>query len=232
MDIHKTGVYIILNLVNDKVYIGSAARSFQHRWKGHRVDLRRGKHHNKHLQAAWNEYGEENFIFRILEICDKEDCIEREQYWLDGFDACNREKGYNRTPTAGSPLGIKHTDESKKIFSERNNKLFSNPEYREKHKKAVSESNRRKAKDPVWLANNKARVQKAVKTEKWKTNQKAGCKIRNSNPEYRKKHKEAIQLNAKDPEYRDKLHRAWAKRKAKQREQMLEEYVRMKNSTK
>jgi GIY-YIG catalytic domain-containing protein len=62
------GVYAIVNLLTGWLYIGSTARSFNHRWKEHLADLRDGKHHNKALQIDWNAYGSEHFEFRILEV--------------------------------------------------------------------------------------------------------------------------------------------------------------------
>jgi hypothetical protein len=36
------------------------------RWRLHRIRLRQGKHHNRHLQNAWNAYGPDAFEFRKL----------------------------------------------------------------------------------------------------------------------------------------------------------------------
>lgn len=46
--------------------------------------LRKGTHNNRRLQEDFNKYGEDNFIFRILEKLDNlENSIEREQYYID-----------------------------------------------------------------------------------------------------------------------------------------------------
>jgi hypothetical protein len=43
------------------------------------------------LQNAWNKYGEDNFYFSVLELVpDKDKLIEREQYWIDKLNACDR----------------------------------------------------------------------------------------------------------------------------------------------
>ena len=44
-------------------------------------DLRKNnKHGNKHLQRSYNKYGEENFVFEVLEFVeDKNNLLEREQ---------------------------------------------------------------------------------------------------------------------------------------------------------
>ena len=96
-DLEKTGVYQIYNLVNKKSYIGSTKQSFKIRMKHHLNSLKRGDHKNLHLQRAWDKYGEENFEFSILEICDKKDTYAVEQRYLDERDI---ENSYNINPNA------------------------------------------------------------------------------------------------------------------------------------
>ncbi len=59
-------IYKIVNLVNDKFYVGSTIHK-KVRFRQHRKLLRGNRHHCKHLQAAWNKYGEEKFDFRVVE---------------------------------------------------------------------------------------------------------------------------------------------------------------------
>lgn len=59
-------IYKIRNLVNGNFYVGSTT-SRKERWRTHRNKLRGNRHHCKHLQAAWNKYGEERFIFEVVE---------------------------------------------------------------------------------------------------------------------------------------------------------------------
>lgn len=81
----KTGVYQIRNTVNGKIYVGSVAGKygFCGRWSKHRNDLLKQHHHSVHLQRAWNKYGVDTFVFEILEECVPENCIEREQHYMD-----------------------------------------------------------------------------------------------------------------------------------------------------
>ena len=113
----QTGVYKILNVVTNKVYIGSAAKSFNARFDSHRHGLRNKIHHNKHLQSAWNKYGEMNFEFIIIKRCVPQRCIELEQFYINQYTAYNREYGYNKSPTDGSPLGVKWSEKSRKTMS-------------------------------------------------------------------------------------------------------------------
>lgn len=109
----ETGVYCILNTLNGKRYIGSAASGFSHRWAVHRNHLRHGKHHSLHLQRAWDRDGEAAFEFAILERCPPADCIRREQFFITQFQTADPKTGYNIAPLAGSTLGTKLSEGQK-----------------------------------------------------------------------------------------------------------------------
>jgi group I intron endonuclease len=128
----KTGVYCILNRANGKRYVGSAARSLARRIRGHRDALNGGWHENRHRQAAWNKYGAAAFVFVVLERCSPSRCIEREQHWIDHYDSCNGDRGYNLCPLAGSSLGYKFSDEQRARMVEVNKKSKANPVVRAK----------------------------------------------------------------------------------------------------
>ncbi len=108
----KSGIYKIINLINKKYYIGSAA-NINKRFSTHKRLLNTNKHYNNHLQKSYNKYGKENFHFEIIEYVDSYNLIEREQYWIDLLDANNRKKGYNKRLIAGSNLGVKASKETK-----------------------------------------------------------------------------------------------------------------------
>jgi group I intron endonuclease len=108
----KPGIYAIRHLESGKVYVGSAS-NISKRWSRHRKDLRAGVHKNKHLQAAWNKYGEEAFVFEILELTSEFDA--REQYWIDKTECLNADKGYNYCPTARSTRGVKYGPRSEEM---------------------------------------------------------------------------------------------------------------------
>lgn len=100
-------IYIILNVINNKRYIGSA-KDFKVRKYRHLLALRKNQHGNIFLQRAFNKYGEENFKFEIIAIVkDINDLIEREQFYLDLL-----KPEYNICKIAGSALGRKHTSEA------------------------------------------------------------------------------------------------------------------------
>jgi len=112
-----TGVYQILNKCNNKCYIGSS-KTIEARKSVHFSSLRGGYHYNKHLQAAFNKYGEQNFEFIVIEMCTEDELLKREKYYISAHEALHRDCGYNKAPEpyAGS-RGIKWTKESKDKLS-------------------------------------------------------------------------------------------------------------------
>ena len=105
-DLRQTGVYRIRHIESGNLYIGSAANSFSKRWQNHRYYLRKGTHHNKHLQLAWNKYGEDAFVFEIVYVCDRLFVLQVEQCFLDYHKSSNEAGLYNTQPVAGSALGM------------------------------------------------------------------------------------------------------------------------------
>jgi group I intron endonuclease len=116
---HKnaSGVYIIRNTVNEKVYVGSSM-CFAKRYKGHYQALRTDKHHSRPLQHFANKYGVETLIFELLELSKPEFNLVCEQKWMNCLEACIRAKGFNIAPLAGSCLGIIRSPETRRKASE------------------------------------------------------------------------------------------------------------------
>jgi hypothetical protein len=60
-------------------------------------------HRNKHLQQAWNKYGEEDFEFTVLEYVTPAFLLRIEQEWIDKNQCTDKKIGFNIYPIAGSP---------------------------------------------------------------------------------------------------------------------------------
>lgn len=126
----KSGVYIIKNVVTEKLYVGST-NNFPTRWKRHVLDLNRGNHTGTKLQRAWIKYGQSAFEFSIIEyVEDSTLLMAREQHWLDTLRAVDF--GYNTLPTAGSNRGHKLSEAHKIAF------LFTGHSHSEESKKKMS----------------------------------------------------------------------------------------------
>lgn len=103
--VYTTGAYRWFCVVSCKSYVGGAYKDFEGRRVEHLRALRIGRHFNKHLQRAWDKYGEASFEFEILGRCSPDEVKELEQYWLDGLQAYRSDCGYNICPNAESRLG-------------------------------------------------------------------------------------------------------------------------------
>jgi hypothetical protein len=124
-----SGIYKVVCLPNGKVYVGSAVNLHQ-RHLDHWQKLSRCQHRNIHLQRAWNKYGEQAFIFEVIELVLASFILEREQYWIDKLHCCDDRKGFNISPTAGSSFGIRHSEDFRRARSEDQKRLWRIPEYR------------------------------------------------------------------------------------------------------
>ena len=114
-----TGVYVIKNLVNGKVYIGSTDTNFNHRFNEHKCRLRNNYHGNNHLQNAWNKYGEDNFEFYPLARA-KDNISSLEQKFVNFlFDNYDYQDFYNIAKDVDKPmLGRSQSEEAKRKLSE------------------------------------------------------------------------------------------------------------------
>lgn len=123
-----SGVYKITNIINNKVYIGSAI-NIRIRKNSHKYMMLNNCHHSEHLKNAVNLYGYENFIFEVIEIVkDINELIDREQFYIDEYKSYDSKYGYNICPKAKNKLGVKHSEESKlKISKARKGKKYNFP---------------------------------------------------------------------------------------------------------
>jgi hypothetical protein len=89
-------IYCIKQTSTNKIYVGLTT-DYVRRRNEHIYELRHGRHSNKHLQNAWNKYGESDFEFSILEKVSgtKEDLKQAEIRLIEELDGTNRLKGFN-----------------------------------------------------------------------------------------------------------------------------------------
>lgn len=97
----EAGVYQIRNTKNEKVFIESTM-NFK-TINGKRFTLETGTYQNRLLQNEWNEFGEEVFVFEVLEILeipetgyfDAKDALKKlKEKWLEKLQPYG-ERGYN-----------------------------------------------------------------------------------------------------------------------------------------
>ena len=70
--VKPSGVFQVKNLTNGKVLLGSSL-NLEGPLNKHRFMLRINSHPNKELQKDWNDLGEDQFSFEILETVEVKD---------------------------------------------------------------------------------------------------------------------------------------------------------------
>lgn len=101
----RIGVYRWINKQNGNTYIGSSVNISVRMYTYY--SLRSLAKSNRPIDRALLKYGFSSFSLEILEYCDKDNVLKREQYYMDLV-----KPQYNIVETAGSTLGYKHTSES------------------------------------------------------------------------------------------------------------------------
>ena len=130
----KIGIYTIFCTISNKHYIGYS-NNIEKRFKEHKYNLNLNIHCNDHIQAAWNKYKENNFIFKILEECIIENLPIREHYWATLLKTHDRKFGYNIQPTNEEGI-FKTSEETRKKISLSNTGKKASKAAKEKMSKA------------------------------------------------------------------------------------------------
>jgi group I intron endonuclease len=120
-------IYKIINTLNNKFYVGSTNNQAE-RFRTHRKKLRSHKHHCAHLQAAWDKYGEDVFVFHVVETLPDASFLQQaEDKWLSawvGKDECYNHGMRSGAPWRGVPkklhpmYGKPRTEETKQLLRE------------------------------------------------------------------------------------------------------------------
>ena len=116
----RIGIYGIKNLINGKIYIGKTGMNFGDRWDSHRSLLNSGKHDNPHLQRAWDQYGQNNFEFIVIEDCNVDDLSDREKYYIKLYKDMGLAYNIHDGGDEGYNLGKHLSDETKRKIGEKN----------------------------------------------------------------------------------------------------------------
>ena len=121
---------MFFNMVSGKRYVGSSVDIYN-RIHEHVHNLNNKTSHNAHFQAAWDKYGEEAFIFCVLEYCDENIRFEREQYYIDTL-----KPEYNLTLNVVANFGHEPSEETKEKISKTLKEKYSSGEiqtYKQQH---------------------------------------------------------------------------------------------------
>lgn len=146
------GIYCIENLTTEKKYIGQSHNIYS-RWGKHQSELNRNVHDNDYLQKAWNKYGEDDFIFYVLEECDEAILDERERFYIETFNTLHRSYGYN-LKKGGQDKNVL-SQESLQKLSDSIKKSYENSDLRERRRQdALSQWSNPVIKEKIMGENN------------------------------------------------------------------------------
>lgn len=106
----KSGIYRWVHNLTGDSYVGSAVNIKRRLYQYYNVPYITSilAKSISHIYRALLKYGYSSFTLEIIEYCDPDKLMEREQYYLDTLNPT-----YNILPTAGSTRGHRHTEESK-----------------------------------------------------------------------------------------------------------------------
>lgn len=134
----KEFIYVITNTQNGKQYVGQTNNPHK-RWMAHK---NQGKISEYPLYRAMRKYGIDSFKFEIIEETTTDFVNEREVYWIKQLNSLSP-NGYNLTPGGEALYGENnpfygkcHTEETKKILSEKHKGIYNgenNPMYGKHH---------------------------------------------------------------------------------------------------
>lgn len=201
----KVGViYQIVNKVSKRKYIGSTVRPLRYRTAEHFKALGKKKVHTKEFIDDFVQHGQESFEVEVIEeivltgddLVDKVKILEREQWYLD-----NWEHEYNENVIAGSRLGSKSTEETKRKLSENLRKRWKDVEYREKMVKTWKEGWR----NPKLREKRIENMEKLWESEEYREKQRLSREELNKDPEYILKLGKLSKERWQNEEYREKI---------------------------
>lgn len=143
-----SGIYIISNIQNNKVYIGQT-KNLSERMRKHKEALRSNRHFSDGLQQDWNKYGEKFFTMTVLEeinLAPKEILYSREIFWISFYR--NKEGFSTYNISGGGAGGGKMAKSTKQILSRvstENNPMYWLGKHRSEETKAkISRANKGK----------------------------------------------------------------------------------------
>jgi len=132
----KVGIYSIAHSSTKSLYIGQS-NDIEQRINRHKKELKQSIHPNKNLQKLWNDCGDKEFEFLLLEELNETKSpletqrwlAEREKYWINKFRNSNDIKTLNITDgeivkTSDAIVEFKRERNEDEIRKENNRKNY------------------------------------------------------------------------------------------------------------
>lgn len=106
--LNKTGVYLWTHIGSNKQYVGSSLKISQRLVKYYSESCLLGEIERNN--SAILRYGISEFTFEVLEFCEPDTLIKREQFYIDTLNP-----QYNILKVAGNRKGFIHTEATKEL---------------------------------------------------------------------------------------------------------------------
>lgn len=164
-------VYVAVNLVNDKMYVGATEKGLPVRQRKHLANARRGQ--LSKFYTAIRKHGPEKFKFLIIQKCDDFwDALKHERRLIEML-----QPEYNMTDGGGGVKGFKFSETSRKKMSDAKigkPGLWARQEMPDDLRKKIGDMRRaekgRKITDPIWLSKLQINAAKANAGRRRKVN--------------------------------------------------------------
>ena len=192
-----SGIYQISCSRNGRVYVGQAV-NIQKRWTHHRWCLNNGQHDNPHLQRAWKKYGQDAFVFEVVEILEIENQIELTAALNDAEFRVLRAAKRPFNMANATDTGMRVSEETRAKLSAERKARWADPEY----KARVRASMLAKAADPEYQARRGAAIREAKSRPDRAAKAGADASARWADLEFKKARGKERAANWQDPEYR------------------------------
>lgn len=182
--IGKSGVYLILNTINGKYYIGSASsKSNRHnrlyfRFRNHFYNSE--KNTNVNLRKAIIKYGTHNFTFNIIVFDFYKNILDLENFYINKY-----KPEYNILQNAFNSLGYKHTEDTI-------NKIKLN--YSKERKERIGNLNKTLSKETKILISQSTKLRhnsKLINLEEFKKSRSKSTSVYDLNNNFIKKYNSA-----------------------------------------
>lgn len=109
---YKYSVYVHINKINNKIYVGMTSREPLKRWQN-------GKSYQSYFQNAINKYGWDNFDHEVVASnLTEHEAKNFEKLLIQKLQTYIREKGYNRTLGGDGISGYNFSEETRQKMSE------------------------------------------------------------------------------------------------------------------
>lgn len=113
-------IYCVLHLTSGRRYIGQTMDTAWNRWRSHIRNSRRGT--NIYFWNAIRKYGENAFRVEQIDSADtKESLDQKENYWIEFYEALNPDKGFNCKTGGHKPV---YTQDARKRMGEKTKEQF------------------------------------------------------------------------------------------------------------